>query len=743
MKKKEYSDRTLEKRRVFTLLFVFFIAMSVVLVRSFYLTIIKHKEYGDIAEKQWTLNVQVDAKRGSILDKNGRELAVSANIYRVDCDIKTLQNFAKENKISLEKIAKDVSDVLELDYDTVYKKISNAKFEQAMLKRRVEQDVVDKLNSLMEKKVTQVKDGKKVEQTVQSPYYGIVVGADTKRYYPNNNFLAHVLGYTNDNGGALGIELQYNDVMKGTPGMRLSEADIKRQDLPYSIAKMITPIAGKDVILTIDERVQRFAEQVAEDTLESTMSKSVRIIVMDPNTGEILAMVSKPDFNPNVGYDNTKSSEENNAIMRNRMVSDAYEPGSIFKVFTAVAAMSEGKVSSSDTFTCGGSFTEGGRVVHCWKTSGHGAQTFGEILNNSCNVGFHDLGIRLGPEGLNKYVYGLELNKITGIDLPGETAGIAKKTESMTDLDLSIISFGQVNSVSSLEYMRAFNAVANGGTLITPHLMKEISHIDDITGKRVVDDTYVPPENKKVLDENICKELRGYLEKVVSEGGAKKAYVEGYTIGGKTGTAQKIKETGGYDNSGKYISTFVGMVPAENPKLTVYISIDEPDPSNYYAGQIAAPAGRELFLKLFNHYAINPTENPELSKSLLQDVIIPEVRGLSVIDAENKIKENRFIPDVQGEGEYVVDMNPKPGSKMTENSKVVLYMSNDTNYNSIIVVPKFVGMDADKSKKIAEELGFIVEIEGNGIITEQNIEPSLEVDKGSKLILKSIEIYGD
>lgn len=740
MNKKGYSDRTIERRRVFALLSIFFISMTMIVGRTFYLTIIKHEDYGARAENQWTLNVEVEAKRGNILDRNGREFATSANIYRVDCDIKSLREYATDNNISLQKIAEDVSKILELDYDTVYKKISNTKFEQAMLKRRVEQDVVDKLNSLDKEKKTL--DGKEVEVPVG--YYGIVIGSDTKRYYPNNNFLSHVLGYTNDNGGALGVELQYNDVLKGIPGMRLSEADRYRQDLPYSIAKMVTPIPGKDVVLTIDEIVQRFAEQVAKDTLQDTKAKEVRIMVTNPNNGEILAMVNMPDFNPNDGYDNTKSSVENNAITRNRLVSDAYEPGSIFKVFTAIAAMSEGKVSLNDTFYCSGSFTEGGRIVHCWKSGGHGSQNFLDILKNSCNVGFHELGLRLGPEGLNKYIYNLELNKATGIDLPGETVGIAKKTSDMTNLDLSIISFGQVNSMSALEYIKGFNAIANGGTLITPHIMKEISHYDSAIGQKVVDKSFIT-ENKKVLDldEETCRELRMYLEKVVSEGGGKKAYVEGYTIAGKTGTAQKISKTGRGYEQGKYISTFVGMVPADNPQLTLYLSIDEPDPSNYYAGQIAAPAARELFLKIFNHYAINPTQNPALSRSLLQDIIVPEIRGLSKDDAILKIKESRFIPEVQGDGEYVVDMNPKPGSKMTENSKIILYTSNDNNYSSIVLVPKFIGMDSDKAKQVAEELGFIVELNGIGIITGQNIESGIEVGKGVNIILTSEEIYGD
>lgn len=741
MSKKGYSDRTVERRRVFALLSVFFISMVVIGFRAFYLTIIKHEDYGARAERQWTLNVEVEAKRGSILDRNGRELAVSANIYRVDCDIKTLQEYAKKIEVPIEKIAKEVSDVLELDYDTVYKKISNTKFEQAMLKRRVEKDVVDKLNSLVEKKETITLDGEEVESVTKEGYYGIVISSDTKRYYPNNDFLAHVLGYTNDEGGALGIEMEYDRVLKGTSGMRLSEADINRQDLPYSIAKMVTPIDGKDLVITIDERVQRMAEQVAEETLEATLGKSVRIMVMNPNNGEILAMVNTPDFNPNDGYDNTKSADENSALARNRLVSDAYEPGSIFKVFTAVAAMSEGKVSLEDTFNCSGSFTEGGRVVHCWKTSGHGSQNFMEILQNSCNVGFHELGLRLGAEGLNKYINDLGLNQTTGIDLPGEGKGIAKKTESMTDLDLSIISFGQVNSMTALEYMRAFNAVANGGTLITPHIMKEVSHVDSDTGERVIDESFAV-ETKEVLNEDVCRELRGYLEKVISEGGGKKAYVEGYTIAGKTGTAQKISETGGYE-PGKYIATFVGMVPADNPQLTIYVSIDEPDPSNYYAGQIAAPAARELFLKIFNHYAINPTENPALSESLLQDIIVPEVRGLSVEDASLKMKENKFIPEIQGQGEYIVDVNPKPGSKMTENSKIVLYTSNDNKYSSIVVVPKFVGMDSDMAKQVAEELGFVVELDGNGIITKQSVDAGIEVDKGMNIIFTSEEVYGD
>ena len=595
MAKKEYRDRVIIRKRMVIIFSFLFMVFFLLIGRMCYVMIYRSPQLKSMAIAQWTSDVKIDAKRGRILDRGGNELAISANVYRIDLDMNTLRDTMEEKKISEDKISEELAEALSMDKKEVSKIMKKTlpgglPIASATLKRRVEKAEADKVRNLN--------------------LNGVLVSADTKRYYPNNNFLAQVIGHTNSDGvGLTGVELYYNKELAGTPGRRIAELDRKSKELPYTISEFTKPVDGKDIVLTIDEMIQHFAEKSAEQALKDYNAKAVSITIMNPKNGEILAMANKPDYNPNSPWVDNKSYAELQNIWRNRAVSDTFEPGSIFKVITAQTALETNSVSDSDKFTCNGSINIGNRVIHCWVSAGHGVQSFPDIIKNSCNIGFAELGKKIGKEKLNDYIQKFGFGQKTGVDLPGEAKGIVKKTENISDVDLATISFGQTDTVSAVQYLRAFNAVANGGTLITPHVMKEIEHYDENSSKEVIDKKYdLAGNSKKFLDSSKTAKLRSYLERVVTEGSGKGTFIEGYHIAGKTGTAQKAG-VGGYQ-SGKYVSSFAGMAPSNDPKVTILISIDEPDPSTYYASQTAVPTAKQVFEDVLNYLAVKGDTSP-------------------------------------------------------------------------------------------------------------------------------------
>ena len=603
------------------------VVFFILILRLSYIMIVKRDEYSSRAEEQWTSEVSIDARRGRILDRNGVELAVSANVYRVDFDLNSVRQYLKNNSLTNADIAGKIADAVGMEENKVMEKLetklaSGANAGSATLIRRIEKESADKVNNLN--------------------IDGVIVSPDTKRYYPKGEFLAHVLGSTNVDGqGLTGVELQYNEYLSGVPGVRISEIERNEENLSYTISNFTEPIDGKDVTLTTDSKIQAIAEKVAEKGLVDNQAKRVSIMVMNPNNGEILAMVNKPDFDPNNAFDGFEDfsgetdGEKLQKMWRNSLVNDTFEPGSIFKVVTMVTALEEGIASESDTFECGGSLQVGSHTIKCWKTSGHGSQILPQILQNSCNVGFMKLGEKIGKETLNEYIKKLGFGKTTGIDLPGEASGIVKKTESITESDLATISFGQTNTVTAIQYMQAFNALANGGSLIQPHILKEVSHYDN-TGTKIVDETFEPVISKNVLSAKSTATLRDYLERTVNEGGSNKSYIEGYHIGGKTGTAQKVNSvTGGYE-SGKYISSMAAMAPIDSPEITAFISIDEPSNGAYYAGVVTAPLMKILLTDIFNYM---DSEFSEDYNAVARDILIPEIRGKSIEEAKKILKD--------------------------------------------------------------------------------------------------------
>ena len=715
-------DKVVIKRRmliIFSMLLLFFFGL---ILRLTYLMTIRSPILKSAAVEQWTNEVKIDAKRGRILDRNGVELAVSANVYRVDLDMNVIRrNVSKGKNLSssemdarLDQVAKPLADALGMKFEDVSKKMKQRLKNglpqgSVILARRIEKEQADKVSNL------------KIN--------GVMISPDTKRYYPNNNFLSHVLGFTDMDGkGLYGVEKIYDKELQGTSGKRVSEVSkVTDEVTSNTISSFTKPIDGKDVVLTIDSTIQGFVEKAADEALKDNKAKAVSIIVSDPNNGEILAMVNKPDYNPNNPKEQGKSIDELNQLWRNRAVNDTFEPGSVFKVVTTAAAMQEGLVKESDTFDCNGSLKVANKTIHCWKRTGHGHQNFVDILKNSCNVGFMTLGQRLGKEKLNEYIKLFGFGQKTGIDLNGEASGIVKRTDKINDVDLATLSFGQVDTVSCIQYLAAFNSIANGGKWIRPHVMKEISHYDS-NNKKIVDKAYNDYGTKQILKPSDMEALRGYLEKVISEGGGNKAFIDGYHIAGKTGTAQK--PINGVYAPGKYVSSFGGMAPADKPKVTVVISIDEPDPSNYYAGQIAAPVAKNVFGNIFNYLKLDPQGNDD---SQLKDLVVPELRGMKKSDAVKVLKDMNLAYDINGDGDYIGNMQPLPGATVKEGNKILLYTGSSPTYNGVVIVPDLEGYTKEKAQQVLASFGLQGSFSGDGVVVDQNIKYGTKINKGTTI----------
>ena len=723
MSKKIFKDRAVMRKRMVLALGFIVAIFGLLIVRLSYVMIVKRDDYSSRAEEQWTSEVRIDARRGRILDRNGNELAVSANVYRVDFDLNSIRQYLKKTDKSTDDIAPLISEATGIDTKKVKDKLetklaNGSDAGSATLVRRVEKDVADKVNDL----------------NIQ----GVIVSPDTKRYYPKGQFLAHVLGSTNSDGqGLTGVELQYNEYLSGVPGLRITELDRNSEALDYTISKFTPPISGKDVTLTIDENLQYIAEKIAQKGLEEHNAKGVHVLIMDPNNGEVLAMVNKPDYDPNnpfSGYESFEGETDNDKIQnmwRNWLVSDTFEPGSTFKTVTMIAALEKGVVSDSDTFVCNGSVKFGNTTVHCWKHEGHGTQTLAEVLKNSCNVGMMEIGERLGIENLNEYIYKLGFGKTTGIDLPGEASGIVKSSDTVSAIDLATISFGQTNTVTTMQLMTAFNAIANGGDLIQPHIVKEISHEDE-SGNRVIDETIKPIIKEDVLSDESTALLRSYLERTVTKDGPDGAFVQGYNIGGKTGTAQKVDPTTGTYSTDKYISSMIALAPVENPQITVFIAVDEPSNGVYYGGEVAAPLMKELFEEVFK-YMDSPLAKERFS--IYKNVIIPDVRGKSIEEAKEILKENGLEAEVNGNGKTIISMDSYPGSTVKEGTTISITAKDSGQVEKEIIMPDLKGTTEEFATSILDNLGLVYEFKGEGIVDSQSIASGNKVVKGTKVTI--------
>lgn len=711
------------KSRLYIVSIIVFCLLGFLVLRLAWLTLVSGRALEAKANSEWQKEISVTAKRGDILDRNGSVLVSSANVYRIDFDLDSVRNHIKENDLTMDDIAVEIADVTGVEVDEVLKALNKKNSDgsdasYAPLVRGVTKAVADSADDL--------------------GIYGLIVSRDVKRYYPNGNFLASALGGINSEGtGLTGIELQYDDYLAGIAGMKIGSYDSWGNRLPFDTYKFTPAIDGSDIITTVDENLQYIAEKIAQKGLEENNAKGVHVLIMDPNNGEVLAMVNKPDYDPNnpfSGYEGFDGETDNDKIQnmwRNWLVSDTFEPGSTFKTVTMIAALEKGLVSDSDTFVCNGSVKFGNTTVHCWKREGHGTQTLAEVLKNSCNVGMMEIGERLGIENLNEYIYKLGFGKTTGIDLPGEASGIVKSSDTVSAIDLATISFGQTNTVTAMQLMTAFNAIANGGDLIQPHIVKEISHEDE-SGNRVIDETIKPTVKKDVLSDESTALLRSYLERTVTKDGPDGSFVQGYNVGGKTGTAQKVDPTIGTYSTDKYISSMIALAPVENPQITVFIAVDEPSNGAYYGGEVAAPLMKELFEEVFK-YMDSPLAKERFS--IYKNVIIPDVRGKSIEEAKQILKENGLEAEVKGNGKTVVSMETYPGSTVKEGTTISITAKDNGQVEKEIIMPDLKGSTEEFATSVLDNLGLVYEFQGEGTVNSQSIANGNKVVKGTKVTI--------
>ncbi len=721
--KKKNKKIKLNKGRVLAFLLAIAILFLALSGRLLYISIFRSKDYKAMAEEQWTNEIQIDARRGRILDRNNRELAVTANVFRVDLDLITLRKYIDKKDTDNIEIAKLLAEALEMDEEKVLSRIeltypSGNPANSATLIRRIEKEKADKVKEL--------------------DINGVIVSEDTKRYYPNGDFLSHTLGTTNADGeGLSGLELYYNEELMGIPGVRVSEVSGNSTSNPYSETSFTPPVDGKDMTLTIDENIQYFVEKVAEDALNKHNADSVSIAVMNPNNGEILGMVNKPGFNPNNPYEGSeafKGKDESAKLQnmwRNTIVSDAFEPGSIFKIITSIAAIEENIAGKDEVYYCDGSLNVAGKNIKCWKPGGHGVQNFNQTLENSCNVAFMEMGAKLGAEKLNEYIKLFGFGTQSGIDLPGEATGIVKNVEDISSVDLATISFGQTNTMNGIQFMTALNAVANGGDLIQPHIMKELSHKDD-NGTKIIDEVFVPKIQENIVDEKSTMRVKEALESTVSNGSSKDAGIEGIKVAGKTGTAEKVdSETGTYGAG--YIASFAGFAPYDNPQVSLIVIIDNPKNGEHFGGIVAAPFAGELFNNIFNYISLNEGQLDVKDES----VIITDLRGDKVTSAEKTLNELGINCVIEGDGTFVTSVKPIPGYKVKKGDSITLYAGSRFDRNEKeIVVPDFRKLNKEEAEEILKSLGLKGEFEGEGEIKEQSISAGEIIKSGDKIKFK-------
>lgn len=721
--KKKNKKIKLNEGRVLAFLLAIVILFLALSGRLLYISIFRSKDYKAMAEEQWTNEIQIDARRGRILDRNNRELAVTANVFRVDLDLITLRKYIDKKDTDNIEIAKLLAEALEMDEEKVLSRIeltypSGNPANSATLIRRIEKEKADKVKEL--------------------DINGVIVSEDTKRYYPNGDFLSHTLGTTNADGeGLSGLELYYNEELMGIPGVRVSEVSGNSTSNPYSETSFTPPVDGKDMTLTIDENIQYFVEKVAEDALKKHNADSVSIAVMNPNNGEILGMVNKPGFNPNNPYEGSeefKGKDESAKLQnmwRNTIVSDAFEPGSIFKIITSIAAIEEKIAGKDEVYYCDGSLNVAGKNIKCWKPGGHGVQNFNQTLENSCNVAFMEMGAKLGAEKLNEYIKLFGFGAQSGIDLPGEATGIVKNVEDISAVDLATISFGQTNTMNGIQFMTALNAVANGGDLIQPHIMKELSHKDD-NGTKIIDEVFVPKIQENIVDEKSTMRVKEALESTVSNGSSKDAGIEGIKVAGKTGTAEKVDpETGTYGAG--YIASFAGFAPYDNPQVSLIVIIDNPKNGEHFGGIVAAPFAGELFNNIFNYISLNEGQLDAKDES----VIIPDLRGDKVTSAEKTLNELGINCVIEGDGTFVTSVTPIPGYKVKKGDSITLYAGSRFDRNEKeIVVPDFRKLNKEEAEEILKSLGLKGEFEGEGEIKEQSISAGEIIKNGDKIKFK-------
>ncbi len=557
--------RTYQRRKMLVVLLMMTFLLAVLLARMWYIMVNRSQHYKERADDLHERERVIKAERGIIYDRNGVALATNQSV----CTISVIHNQITDP----ETVIKILSETLEMDSEKVRKRVEKV-------------SSIERIQSNVPKETGDLIRSYKLD--------GVMVDEDYSRYYPYDELAAKIIGFTGgDNQGIIGLEVMYDDYLQGEEGRILTVTDVRGIEVENSAETRIDPVMGESLHLSLDHNIQSYVTQVAEKVMKQKQAKSVSVILMDPQNGEIYAMVNVPEFNlnepftliPSITADAGVNTQDLlNQMWRNGCINDTYEPGSTFKIITATSALEKNVVTLNDTFSCPGFRIVADRKIRCHKTGGHGTETFTEGFMNSCNPVFMDVGARVGIEGLYEYFEKLGLFEKTGVDLPGEAASIMHKIENVGAVELATISFGQSFQITPLQLLRAVSAVINGGNLVTPHLGM---YTTDAEGNEQTVFNY--PVKSGAISSETSETMKELLGLVVSEGTGKNGQVAGYSVGGKTATSQKLPR-----GSGKYIASFIGFAPVDDPKIIGIILIDEPV-GTYYGGTIAAPVMSEIY----------------------------------------------------------------------------------------------------------------------------------------------------
>lgn len=628
-------------KRIIVVTISTFILFLIIIFKVFYIQVIEYDKLNKKAKDLWNRNLPIKADRGIIYDTNG--IVLAGNITTTSLALIPNQIKDKENT------AKKLSSILNVSYDEMYKHVSKkTSIERVHPEgRNLSYDIADQINEL------------KME--------GVYLLKEAKRNYPYNTLLSHTIGFVGiDNQGLSGLELIYDKYLTGSDGAIKYFSDAKGNNL-YKTELYEQPLAGVNITLTVNYNIQEALERELDNAVSKYNPDQALGLVMNPNTGEILAIASKPDYEPS-NYKNYTTEE----INRNLPIWMTYEPGSTFKIITLAASLEEKIVDlDKDIWHDSGSITVGGAKLHCWKHGGHGTETYLEVVENSCNTGFVNLGLKLGKEKLFNYIDLFGFGKKTGIDLNGEASGIIFDINKIGDLELATTAFGQGVSVTPIQQITAVSAAINGGLLYKPYIVKSLNEPE--TNSVILKNE--PKIVRKVISNDTSEKVRYALESVVARGTGHNAYIGGYRVGGKTGTAQKVSN--GKYLTGNYITSFIGFLPADKPEVIVYIAVDNAKGITQYGGTVAAPIAKNVLLSCIDILEIKQRENEierEYNYFDKQYSIVPDVVGMTNKEAIKQLKP--FKIEYTGSGSKVIYQSPKAGTSIYEGETIRLFLDN-------------------------------------------------------------------
>ena len=720
----------LRQRTAILILLILVLGFGAAVLRLTYLTTVQSSELQESAVDLQLADTTVSAKRGTIYDANGNVLAESASVWQV---VMSPVNF--KNDKQRQAAAKGLSEIFDLEYNDMLDD-TKQQSHYVVVKRRIESDEREKVLELID--------------TLKKDYScsGVIqLLDDYKRYYPKNSLASSVIGFTgSDDQGLEGIEYEYDSYLSGTPGRIITAQNARGTDMPFRYEQNVESEDGNNVYLTIDETIQSICEKYMQKGVEdnNVLNKGV-CIAMDVNTGAILAMVTTDGYDLNNPYElsakdkkkikstpKKKQAEAESAALsnmwRNKAVADTYMPGSVFKMCVASAALEENLVNEKTSFTCTGSISVEGETIHCSNISGHGTQNFVEVISNSCNPAFIQIGQMLGAGKFRQYYQGFGFSDKTGIDLPGEAEDSFWKEGKMGGVDLAVASFGQNFTITPIQMITACAAVSNGGYVVQPHV---VSKITDSKGNVIK--TVDKKIKRQVISDDTSKKMNEYLEYNTERQGAAAGYISGYKVAGKTGTTEKRGVTKFESSfSEDYISSFCGYAPADDPQIAMLVFFDTPDGDAYYGSQVSSPVFINIMSEVLPYLDVKTSYTDEELGYV--DASAGDYTGVSVDEAKTAVEADGFTATVKGNGSTVISQIPTVSSGLQKGGSIVLYTDSDSQ-SETVSVPSLIGLSPDEVNNVASDYGLNVSFSGattsSGTSSSQNIEVGTSVSPGT------------